>query len=125
MLRSRGFNVLAGASSKLHDHGHILSPTKLHLDSDTLPPSQCPPFASRSVPSPPALGARVTVTSPSSSDANTNFRVPVTGIGLSAIQPSTPELDFGSESLNGPGSAPQSVSFTNLSNAPVSKSCLP
>ncbi len=85
----------------------------------TVPPSQCPPFASRSVPSPPALGARVTVTSPSSSDANTNFRVPVTGIGLSAIQPSTPELDFGSESLNGPGSAPQSVSFTNLSNAPV------
>src|SRR5262249_32148615 len=42
-----------------------------------------------------------------------------TGVGLSAIQPLTPELDFGSESLNGPGSAPQSVSFTNVSNTPV------
>ena len=34
MLRSRGFNVLAGATSKLYDHGHILTATKLHLDSD-------------------------------------------------------------------------------------------
>lgn len=85
----------------------------------TTPPSQCPPFLGPSVPSPPALRATVTVTSPTSSDGNTDFQVPVTGIGLSAIQPSTPELDFSSESLNGPGSPPQSVSFTNVSNAAV------
>lgn len=85
----------------------------------TVPPSRCPPFVSTSVPSPPALTARVTVMSQTSPDGNTNFQVPVTGIGLSAIQPSTPELDFSSESLNGPGSQPQSVTFTNQSNSPV------
>lgn len=82
-------------------------------------PSRCPPFLVSSTPSPPALGATVTVAGPASADGNTNFQVPVTAVGLSAIQPSTPELDFGSESLNGPGSAPQSVSFTNVSNAAV------
>jgi len=57
--------------------------------------------------------------SQTSPDGNPNFQVPVTGIGLSAIQPSTPELDFSSESLNGPGTQPQSVTFTNQSNSPV------
>ncbi len=85
----------------------------------TATPSRCPPFLTSSTPSPPALGAIVTVTSPTSADGNTSFQAPVTAIGLSAIQPSTPELDFGSQSLNGPGSAPQSVSFTNVSNAAV------
>src|SRR5262249_28004425 len=85
----------------------------------TVAPAQCPPFLTTSVSSPPALSAKVTVMGQTSSDGNTNFEVPVTGIGLSAIQPSTPELDFGSESLNGQGSAPRSVSFTNLSNAPI------
>ena len=85
----------------------------------TTPPSGCPPFLAASIPSPPALSARVSVTSPVSADGETAFEVPVTGIGLSAVQPSTPELDFGSEVLNGPGSLPQSVSFTNASNTPV------
>jgi hypothetical protein len=47
--------------------------------------------------------------------------VPITGIGLSAIQPSTPELDFGAEEpLNPPeASLPQTLSFTNMSANPV------
>jgi hypothetical protein len=85
----------------------------------TVAPSSCPPFLGLSVSSPPALAAQVTVTSPFSADGNPTFKAPVTGLGLSAIQPSTPELDFGAESLNGPGSAPQSVSLTNQSSAPV------
>jgi hypothetical protein len=49
------------------------------------------------------------------------FTVPVTGIGLSAVQPSTPELDFGAEEpLNPPeASLPQMLSFTNNSPNPV------
>jgi hypothetical protein len=85
----------------------------------TAAPSLCPPFLGSSVASPPALGARVSITTPASADGNTVFTATASGVGLSAIQPSTPELDFGSESLNGPGSAPQSVSFTNVSNASV------
>jgi hypothetical protein len=85
----------------------------------SLPRSKCPPFVSSSVPSPPALTAITLVTIPDSSGGKTEFQAPATGIGLSAIQPSTPELDFGSESLNGQGSAPQSVTFTNQSNNAV------
>ncbi len=85
----------------------------------TLARSQCPPFVSSSVPSPPALTAIMLVKTQTSPDGNTNFQAPATGVGLSAIQPSTPELDFGSESLNGPGSAPQSVTFTNQSNSVI------
>jgi len=61
------------------------------------------------------LGATLTVTSPSSADSDTSFAVPITGIGLSAIRPSTPELDFGAEEpLNPPeASLPQTLSFTN------------
>jgi hypothetical protein len=58
------------------------------------------------------------VTSPSSADGNTAFAVPVSGIGFSAIVPSTPELDFGAEALT-ETSAPQSLSFTNQGTAPV------
>lgn len=81
--------------------------------------SQCPPFVSSSVPSPPALTAITLVTTQNAAGDKTKFQVPATGVGLSAIQPSAPELDFGSESLNGPGSAPQSVTFTNQSNNAV------
>jgi hypothetical protein len=70
--------------------------------------------------------AQVTVNSPSSTDNDTVFAVPVTGTGLSAVQPSTPELDFGAEQqgqLNPPetgeASLPQMLSFTNYSENPV------
>jgi hypothetical protein len=64
-----------------------------------------------------ALGATLTVTSPSSADSDTSFAVPISGIGLSAIQPSTPELDFGAEEPLSPpeASLPQTLSFTNTS----------
>jgi hypothetical protein len=72
------------------------------------PPSSCP-FP---------LMASLTVTSPVSSDSNTEFAVPITGTGFSAIVPSTPELDFGAEAV-GETSAPQLLSFTNEGANPV------
>jgi len=65
--------------------------------------------------------AQVTINSGVSADNDTEFTVPITGIGLSAIEPSTPELDFGAEEqLNPPeASLPQMVSFTNNSRSPL------
>ncbi len=59
------------------------------------------------------------VTSPD--DSETSFALPVTGVGLSALQPSTPELDFGSENPSNPAEAslPQTLTFTNTSTNPV------
>jgi hypothetical protein len=71
-------------------------------------PSQCP-FP---------LAATLTVNSPASADNNTSFAVPITGYGMSDIQPSTPELDFSSEALS-ESSTPQSLSFTNTSANPI------
>jgi hypothetical protein len=81
-------------------------------------PAQCPPFVGSSVPAPPAQTATVTVVSPSSADPDKAFVVPITGVGLSVIQPSTPELDFGAEAL-GESSLPQSMSFINQGTSPV------
>ena len=81
-------------------------------------PSQCPPFLSASISSPPAQSAIVTVSSPSSADADKAFAAPVTGIGLSAVEPSTPEVDFGSEAISQTSGA-QAVSFTNQGLSPV------
>jgi hypothetical protein len=72
------------------------------------PPSACP-FP---------LAATLTVNSPTSADGNTAFAVPINGLGLSALVPSTPELDFGSEALN-EISAPQVLSFTNQGTTSV------
>ncbi len=76
-----------------------------------VPPAQCPS----------ALTAAITVASPMSADSDTMFSVPITGIGLSALQPSTPELDFGAENAVNPleSSLPQSLTFTNYSANPV------
>src|SRR5262249_15961832 len=71
-------------------------------------PSSCPS----------TLKASLTVNTPVSADGLTTFAVPVTGVGLSAVVPSTPELDFGSEAL-GEGSAPQALTLTNQGTAPV------
>jgi hypothetical protein len=56
-----------------------------------------------------------------SADGDKSFAVPITGIGASALQPSTPELDFGAEEQFAPkeASLPQTVSFTNTSVNPV------
>jgi hypothetical protein len=63
----------------------------------------------------------VLVNSPSSADNDKAFVVPITGIGVSAIQPSTHELDFSAEEQFSPpeASVPQLLSFTNTSGNPV------
>lgn len=72
------------------------------------PPSACP------VP----LQATLTVNSPTSADKNAQFAMPISGIGFSAIIPSTPELDFGAEAV-GEASAAQLLTFTNQGLNPV------
>ena len=54
-------------------------------------------------------------------DADRSFAVPISGLGLSAIQPSVPELDFGAEEQFSPpeASLPQTLSFTNIGGNPV------
>jgi hypothetical protein len=86
------------------------------------PPANPPSIAG----APPELcpfpqSAQVTVNSPTSADVDKVFAVPITGTGVSAVQPSTPELDFGAEEqLNPPeASLPQLLSFTNVSSYPV------
>lgn len=81
-------------------------------------PSQCPPFLPASIPSPPAQSAIVTVSSPTSADVDKAFAAPVTGVGLSAVEPSTPEVDFGSEAISQTSGA-QALSFTNQGLSPV------
>ncbi len=80
------------------------------LQNQGEPPSLCP-FP---------LTAVLTVNSPRSAtdDGDTIFTVPSTGVGLSAIVPSTPELDFGSEAPS-ERSPSQLLSFTNQGNSPV------
>lgn len=93
-------------------------------------PQQCPPYLFFK-PSQPIslLAATVTMTvscggancpTTTSPDNNTTFAVPVSGFGISAIQPSTPELDFGAEdSTLNEVSPPQSLSFINNSASPI------
>ena len=64
------------------------------------------------------LTASLTVNSPTSADNDTAFAVPITGTGLSYIQPSAKEIDFGAEAV-GEASLPQLLSFINQSAYPV------
>ena len=91
-------------------------------------PLQCPPFLTQSPGSPPSLVAPLMVsclTCSTNLDSSTTFAAPVSGIGLSALQPSTPELDFGAEiaadanKAGGQVSLPQSISFINNGTAAV------
>jgi hypothetical protein len=93
------------------------------------PQESCPwlPLASGNPPSqigaapslcPFPLTAGVTVNSSASADGDKHFAVPITGIGLSALVPSTPELDFGAEALS-ESSLPQLLSFTNQGTTAV------
>ena len=64
------------------------------------------------------LAAALTVNSPASADNDTAFKVPITGAGVSSIEASTAELDFGAET-GSEASLPQLLSFTNHSANPV------
>jgi hypothetical protein len=67
---------------------------------------------------PTTLSALLTIQSPVTNDNDPSFSVPVTGTGLSYLQPSVPEIDFGAEAV-GEASQPQLLSFTNQSAYPV------
>ncbi len=60
----------------------------------------------------------LTIQNVPSVDNDTSFAVPISGTGLSFVQPSTPELDFGAEAF-GETSLPQMLSFTNYGATPV------
>lgn len=64
------------------------------------------------------LTATLTVNSPTTADNDGSFAVPITGAGLSYVQPSVKELDFGAEAV-GEAGLPQLLSFTNQSAYPV------
>lgn len=72
------------------------------------PPAQCPL----------SLTAILKVVSPTSPDNDSAFRIPITGTGLSALTPSTRELDFGASAV-GQSSLPQVLTFTNAGGQPV------
>ena len=65
-----------------------------------------------------SLTGTLTIGTPISADNDTSFAVLVTGSGLSYIQPSTSEVDFGAEAI-GQASLPQLLTFTNQSAYPV------
>jgi hypothetical protein len=77
------------------------------------PPEYCP--------YPQAATVTAKLSTASSTDSDASFTVPVSGTGLSAIQPSVPELDFSAEEQFAPKetSLPQTLSFTNVSANPV------
>jgi|HubBroStandDraft_1064217.scaffolds.fasta_scaffold00014_53 hypothetical protein len=77
-------------------------------DQGGTPPAQCPL----------ALSALLTVSNVPSVDNDENFTVPITGTGLSFVQPSTPQLDFAAEAF-GEASPPQLLNFTNYGETPV------
>ncbi|HSZ62021.1 MAG TPA: hypothetical protein VK828_09490 [Terriglobales bacterium] len=122
---------LGGAPSQGAPFG-LLSGQSCSIAMTFTPQEECPwlPFPSSPsisgappewCPFPQGGALTVTATSGMSGDNDKAFAVPIAGLGLSAIQPSVPELDFGAEEpLNPPeASLPQTLSFTNNSANPV------
>lgn len=102
------FNLLAGQSCTITvSFAPQESCTWLPNQGGT-PPAQCPL----------ALSALLTVSNVPSVDNDQTFTVPITGAGLSFVQPSTPQLDFGAEAF-GEASSPQLLNFTNNGVTPV------
>lgn len=64
------------------------------------------------------LSALLTISNVPSVDNDQNFTLPITGSGLSFVQPSTPRFDFGAEAF-GEASLPQLLNFTNNGVTPV------
>jgi hypothetical protein len=75
-----------------------------------------PPFVEKPSLCPNPLTADLMVTVPNSDteDSDGSFSAPISGTGLSAVAPSTGELDFGPEAI-GETSPPQTLTFTNQS----------
>jgi hypothetical protein len=71
-------------------------------------PAQCPL----------GLSASLTVSNVPSVDNDGKFLVPITGTGLSFVQASVPELDYGAEAF-GEVSLPQLLNLTNYGTTPV------
>lgn len=72
-------------------------------------PAQCPA----------SLTAQLIVNNVASTvDNDPNFAVPVSGTGVSFVQPSVPEMDFGAEAL-GEASLAQMLTLTNTAATPV------
>lgn len=73
-----------------------------------------PPFVENPSLCPNPVSDTLTVNVPSgdTEDSDGTFSTPISGTGLSAIVPSTGELDFGSETIGETG-PPQTITFTN------------
>jgi len=77
-------------------------------DQGGIAPAQCPL----------ALSALLSIGNVPSVDIDQNFTVPITGTGMSFVEPSAPQLNFGAEAF-GEASPPQLLNFTNSGATPV------
>ncbi len=105
------FNLLPGQSCTVTvSFAPQASCTWLPANQGGTSPAQCPL----------SLSATLTVNNVPSvnKDGDGEFLVPITGSGLSFVQPSTPELNFGAEAF-GEASVSQLLSFTNFGATPV------
>jgi len=113
------FNLLPGQSCTVTvSFAPQASCTWLPANQGGTSPARCPLTLSASltvnnVPS-------VTCAAPpcTAQPGGTEFLVPITGSGLSFVQPSTPQLDFGAEAF-GEASLPQLLNLTNYGATPV------
>ncbi|MFZ3262363.1 MAG: choice-of-anchor D domain-containing protein [Terriglobales bacterium] len=105
---STNFNLRAGQSCTLTISFAPQQSCSWLPNQGGTPPVQCPDSRT----------ATLTVNSPSSADNDLSFAVPVKGTGISYIQPSSGELDFGAEAIS-EASLPQLLSFTNYGPNPV------
>jgi hypothetical protein len=102
------FNLLAGQSCTITVSFAPQESCTWLPDQGGTPPAACP------LP----LSALLTISNVPSVDNDQNFTVPITGTGLSFVQPSTPQLDFGAEAI-GETSPAQLLNFTNNGTTPV------
>jgi hypothetical protein len=102
------FNLLAGQSCTITiSFAPQESCTWLPDQGGTLPP-QCPLL----------LTALLSIANVPSVDQDQNFTIPVTGTGVSFVEPSTPQLAFSAEAF-GESSPSQTLYFTNDGVTPV------
>jgi hypothetical protein len=102
------FNLLAGQSCTITISFAPQESCTWLPDLGGTPPDQCPL----------TLSALLTVSNVPSVDNDQNFTIPITGTGISFVQPSTPQLSFGAEAF-GEASLPQLLYFTNYGVTPV------